>query len=362
MSDRIASRLKGEALRHGASRVGICRAEPVPRGEALLSWLAAGHHAGMAYMARDPERRVDPSRTLAGARSCLVIAVDHAAPRPAASDGLAVAAYAGGRDYHDVLRPILEGVGQVVAELGGRWRASVDTGPLLERELAMAAGLGFIGKNTNLIDTRAGSYHLLGVLLTDLDLPADPPATAHCGTCTRCLDLCPTEAFPAPYVLDARRCLSYLTIENRGEIPRPLRDAMGPWVFGCDICQEVCPWNRKARPAPHPDLAGMPAIDAGEVLAMDDAAFRARFRGTAISRAKLSGLKRNVLAALGGRPRLASLPALRHGLRDASPMIRRHAAFALGRLLARGRRRRTARTRSGSAGRRPAGTGSVRRA
>jgi epoxyqueuosine reductase len=336
MHELAARRLKDEALARGASRAGICRAEPVAHGDVLLAWLAAGRHGDMAYMARNPERRLDPRHVMPEARSCVVIAVD-----PGTDPPPGVARYAQGEDYHDVLGRILGAVRRVVEEeLSGVGRAFVDTGPLLERELAMAAGLGFIGKNTNLIHQRAGSYALLGVLLTDLDLPADAPSVPRCGTCTRCLDLCPTDAFVAPYVLDGRRCISDLTIETRGDIPRPLREQTGAWVHGCDVCQDVCPWNRKARPAPHGALEGGPPLSPVETLAMDDAAFRAAYRRSALWRPRPRGARRNALAALGHRPGDASPGRVRAALRDPDAMVRRHAAWALSRGVEWWRRRR----------------------
>ncbi|MFN7973727.1 MAG: tRNA epoxyqueuosine(34) reductase QueG [Acidobacteriota bacterium] len=318
-----ARRVKDQAISLGASRAGICRAEPIARAGALDAWLEAGHHGSMAYMARAPERRADPRAVYPEARSIVVIAVDHERSAPSRPR---VARYAVGRDYHDVLGRILEGLARFLAsEYGARSKSWVDTGPILERELAMAAGLGFIGKNTNAIHKQAGSYFLIGELLTDLDLPPDAPSLPHCGTCTRCLDYCPTGAFVAPYVLDARRCISYLTIEHRGALPRRMRARLGSWAFGCDVCQEVCPWNRKDALS-HPELSANGDPIPPSLLDLDEPGAKAALAGRATSRPKRRGLLRNLAL-------LDSTPAtwLRGALRDPDPLVRRHAAFAIGR-------------------------------
>ncbi len=249
-----------------------------------------------------------------------------------------VARYARGTDYHDVLRGKLK---QLLRWLqtespGTQGRGVVDTAPLLERDFARRAGLGWFGKNTMLIHKKIGSYFLLGALLLDLPLEPDAPfAPNHCGTCTACLDACPTQAFPAPGVLDARRCISYLTIELRGPIPMELREPMADWVFGCDICQEVCPWNRKAPPGFDPDLKARPeleSLDLVEVLSLSDAEFRSRFKGTALYRSKRRGLLRNAAIVLGNQGDRESLPVLEKSLADSEPLIREAAAWAIARI------------------------------
>jgi epoxyqueuosine reductase len=250
-----------------------------------------------------------------------------------------VARYALGDDYHDVMLSRLK---TLLAEVRARYgeevpgRAYVDTGPLLERDLAQRAGLGWWGKNTNLLHRHLGSYFFLGALLLGLDLAPDAPTTAHCGTCRRCLDACPTRAFVAPYVLDARRCISYLTIELKGPIPRNLRPLVGNWIYGCDICQEVCPWNRKAPPTDEPAFQPRGDLAAPELiplLGMTDEEFRARFRGSPIKRTKRRGLLRNVAVALGNARDPVAIPALRAALgQDPEPLVRGHAAWALGRI------------------------------
>jgi epoxyqueuosine reductase len=258
-----------------------------------------------------------------------------------------VASYAWGDDYHEVMTPRLHQLEELIAAERGEpvaYRAYVDTGPLLERDLAARAGLGFVGKNTNLIHPSYGSWLFLGELLLGIDLTAGgsvrnrayPAAKATCGRCTRCLEVCPTHAFVEPYVLDARRCISYLTIELKGVIPRDLRPLMGNRVFGCDICQEVCPWNRRfARPTD--EAAFYPQADAIaprllDLIALDEVGFQERFRGSPIKRARRRGLLRNVAVALGNWGDPAAVPGLVHALYDAELLIRGHAAWALGRI------------------------------
>jgi epoxyqueuosine reductase len=246
-----------------------------------------------------------------------------------------VARYARGADYHDVLRRhLLALLAWLQAERPGcRGRAVVDTAPLLERDFARRAGLGWFGKNTMLLNKHLGSYLFLGALLVDVELQPDAPhATQHCGTCTACLDACPTAAFPAPYRLDARRCISYLTIELRGPMPEELRPGVGDWLFGCDVCQEVCPWNRKAPPGADPELQGPPgaeALDAVAVLALTEEEFRRQFRGTALTRAKRRGLARNAAVVLGNCGDARALPALRRALADPEPSVRDAAQWAI---------------------------------
>src|SRR5882724_1344316 len=231
--------------------------------------------------------RLEPGRLLPGVRSAVVVALQYG-PRSDDPSWDVVSRYARGADYHDVMRPRLHVLRDYLQEAGGaECRASLDTSAVLERDLAAAAGLGWIGKNTNLLATGAGSYFFIGTVLTTAELVADCPVADHCGTCTACLDACPTGAFPAPWVLDARRCLAYLTIEHRGAIADELKPHVADWLFGCDVCQDVCPWNRKTPPAREPALAPRRPLEPLEaLLGLDDAAFRARFRGTALFRAK----------------------------------------------------------------------------
>jgi epoxyqueuosine reductase len=252
-----------------------------------------------------------------------------------------VARYARGTDYHDLLRQrlhqLLAWVQQEVP--GCRGRGVVDTAPLLERDFARRAGLGWFGKNTMLLNKRLGSYVFLGALLLDCRLQPDPPHEAsHCGSCTACLEACPTQAFPGPGQLDARRCISYLTIELRGSIPAELRESLGNWVFGCDICQEVCPWNRKAPLGTEPALqprVDLEALDPVELLDLSEADFRSRFQETALMRTRRRGLLRNAALVLGNCGDATSLPALRQALHDPEPLVREAAQWAIEKIIVR---------------------------
>jgi epoxyqueuosine reductase len=293
----LTESVKALALELGFDLVAIGPADPPEHGAALRRWVEAGHAATMGYLARRLEERLDPRRVLPGARSVLCVALNYYQGEPADASWRPVARYAWGRDYHDVIAPRLERLAAHLAEAGGaRSRGYVDTGPVLERDLAARAGLGWVGKNTMLLHPRLGSWFFLGVLLTTAELARDAPLADRCGSCRACLDACPTGAFVAPYVLDARRCISYLTIEHRGDIDPDLQPAMAGWQFGCDICQDVCPWNRKAPTTAQAEFVPEAAYPGAEaVSAMDDADFRRHFAGTPILRAKAAGMRRNAL-------------------------------------------------------------------
>lgn len=304
----FAERVKAEAYARGADRAGITTLGPAPTAPWFRDWLAAGHAGTMDYLHRGAEARDDTRRPYPGTVAALVIAVEYGGKAPSGP----VARYARGDDYHDVLLDLLRGVHAWIEDALGQpvhGKAYVDTGPLLERDLARRAGLGWFGKNTMLIDPTLGSFTFLGCLLLALDLPPDAPFKAdRCGSCTRCLDACPTQAFTAPRVLDATRCISYLTIELKGEIDAALREGVGGRVYGCDVCQEVCPWNvkfarelRDGSPfAPRDFIAGKDAVTlARDLLALDDDAFRAAFGKSPMKRAKLAGLQRNARVVLG---------------------------------------------------------------
>jgi epoxyqueuosine reductase len=296
-SDSLVIEVKRRARELGFDLVGITTAEPPPHAAHFRQWLADGCHGEMNYLARNADRRCDPRRVLPGARSVIVVGLNYWAlteQRPpeggAPSPPPRVARYAAApRDYHDVMGEKLKELAKLV---DGLWY--VDTGPVLERDLAQRAGLGFIGKHTNLVSRQFGNWVLLGVVLTALELPADEPERTQCGTCTRCLKACPTGALTAPYRLDARRCISYLTIELKGSIPAELQPLIGERVFGCDACLEACPWNRFARPVVRP--RPLPAL--AEFLDWDEARFNAFFRGTPIFRLKFGRFLRNVRIAL----------------------------------------------------------------
>jgi len=344
----IAAALRNEARRLGFSRVGIASTASDARDEVpqrwFRTWLDRGYAGVMEpWLRRQEPFRRDPQTLLEGARTAVILATDHATRASAHDEGPCppgrgrVARYAWGDDYHDLLR---KRVNDLAAWLerhapGCKTRGFVDSAPFPEREFGWLAGLGWFGKNTMLIDPAGGSFFLLTVLLTDLELPVDAPiAVDHCGTCTACLDACPTGAFVEPRVLDATKCISSLTIEDHGPIAADLRAAMGDWVFGCDICQEVCPWNRHAAGSTEPTFqprSGEPTLALAELLALDDAAFRRQFRGSPLLRAKRGGLLRSAAIALGNRPDPTNFDALRAALCDAEPVVRGAAAWALGR-------------------------------
>jgi epoxyqueuosine reductase len=339
-----AATLRRWALEAGFDLAGVAALDPFERGPEYVRWLERGDHAGMGWLERRVAERLEPARVLEGARSALCVALRYhpvaGEEEPEGDLWPRVARYARGRDYHNLmgkrLRRLAARVREAFPGAGTRWY--VDTGPVLERELAARAGIGVQGKNTCLL-TPAGSWLLLGELFTTLDLEPDEPLADLCGRCRLCLDACPTGALPEPYRLDANRCISYWTIEHRGEIPPERRREMGDWVFGCDVCQEVCPWNQpknlaRESPSDEPDLR-LPdrrgELDLAGLLALDEAGYRERFRGSAMQRAGHEGLRRNAATAMGnrGEARYAE-PLARAVKEDPSPVVRRHAAWALG--------------------------------
>lgn len=328
--------IKGRALDLGFDAVAVGPAAPPPHADAFARWLDGGYAGDMTYLARTRAERADPGRLLPGARSVVAVALNYASSGPAPRDWGPVARYARGRDYHEIMRPKLEALARFIEEMAGpgvRSRVAVDTSAVLERDLAAQAGLGWIGKNTNVLSPELGSYFFIGVVLTTAHLEPDAPLPDRCGTCTACLDACPTRAFVTPYVLDARRCISYLTIEHRGDVAADLAGSLGEWIFGCDVCQEVCPWNRKAPPTREPALAPeAPLGPLGALLELDDAGFRDRFRHSPIWRTKRRGLVRNVALTLGSQREARAVPVLRRLLDDHEPVVRRAAAWALDRM------------------------------
>lgn len=336
----IAAAIKEQAARLGFELSGIAPAVTPDGIHAFFDWLDRGFAGDMHYLERRREAYASPSAVLPGTCSVIMLGMNYRTEEPPAPGPLSarVSRYAwSGCDYHDVIREKLAALAAFVQQLhpGCHTRGVIDTAPLLERDFARLAGLGWFGKNTMLLNKRQGSWLFLAALLTDFELEYDTRHDAsHCGTCTRCLEACPTSAFAAPYVLDARRCISYLTIEHRGPIPVELREPMGDWLFGCDVCQDVCPWNRKSPAsesdtfAPRDDLA---SVDAWELLALDDAGFRNRFRHTPLARPKRAGLLRNAAIVLGNSGDTRAVPVLIHSLDDAEPVIRGAAAWALGR-------------------------------
>ena len=299
-SATLAQSVKTRALELGFDRVAIGPATPPEHGPAFSRWVEAGYAATMDYLGRREGERLDPAGVLPGARSVICVALNYYQGETAhGSSWSPVARYAWGSDYHSVITPRLRELAAHLAEAGGGVsKGYVDTGPVLERDLAARAGLGWIGKNTMLLHPELGSWFFIGALLTTAALDVDEPLADRCGSCRACLDACPTQAFVAPYVLDARRCISYLTIEHRGAIDSALADALGPWQFGCDICQSVCPWNRKAPLTGEPSFRpSAPYPGADRIVEMSDEELRTRFHGTALTRAKAAGLRRNAAIA-----------------------------------------------------------------
>jgi epoxyqueuosine reductase len=370
------------ALRQRAQELGYddCRvttAGPPESAAQFRQWLAEGRHGQMGWLERNAPKRVDPQQVLPGARSIITLAASYHDPSscaaPEATDSRTqaarapnrheathtgggncqspiansrygrVARYARYADYHDVLGERLKQLTQYVNELGGAGTHSlwyVDTGPLLERDLAQRAGLGFIGKHTNLISRQLGNWIFLSEIITTLEIEPDTPEKNHCGTCTRCIAACPTAAITGPFQLDARLCISYLTIELQGSIPPELRPAIGNRIFGCDDCLEVCPWNRFARegqlmkPHARPELA---QPDLLELLSLDEDGFKRHFAGTPMVRARRRGLRRNVCVALGNIGDERALPALHEAAQDTEPLVSEHARWAIGQIEARRR-------------------------
>jgi epoxyqueuosine reductase len=335
----LAARIRAHALSLGFDAIGFAPAALGPEARARLSeFLAAGQHGEMDWMARRAEQRGDPQALWPDARSVICVGLSYApgdVPAPPARAGN-ISVYARNRDYHDVLKGMLKHLAQfVVSRGGGGVKVFVDTAPVMEKPLAARAGIGWQGKHTNLVSRRHGSWLFLGEVYTTLALAPDAPHADRCGTCTRCLDACPTQAFPAPYRLDATRCISYLTIEHAGPIPVALRPAIGNRIFGCDDCLAVCPWNRFAQATRHAKLtarADLLAPDLGELARLDDAGFRRHFAGTPVRRIGWRRFARNVLIAIGNAADLTLLPHAAHLTRDPDPVVAEAAAWAVARL------------------------------
>lgn len=340
--------MKTQGHEVGFDLVGLTGAGPVQQVDYYRDWLAAGHGGSLEYLARNVELRATPAALLPGARSVICVALNYGRAPVTVPDSDApvgrVAAYARGRDYHVVLRRMLQ---ELIDRLHERLqepfeaRICVDTAPVLERALAQAAGLGWIGRNTGLLHARLGSHLFLGEAVTTLELAADEPVADHCGNCTRCLEACPTRALTGPHQLDASRCISYLTIEHRGPVPPELHEKLGNWVFGCDVCQEVCPYNRKAPRATHPEIAAehTPAfVDLLELVKLRSGAYRRLTKGSAGARARRSMWRRNAAIALGNVDLRGSgwsdeiKLALGAAARDDDPLVRQAAEQSLARL------------------------------
>ena len=340
----LARDIKRWARELGFAEAGISGVALGEDEQHLERWLADGHHGEMDYMARHGAKRARPAELEPGTQRVISVRMDYVPPGTRNAwevirDGEAgyVARYALGRDYHKLMRNRLQKLAErihgAVGDFG--YRAYVDSAPVLEKALARNAGLGWIGKHTVLINRRAGSYFFLGELYTDLPLPVDEPASAHCGSCRRCIAICPTQAILAPYRLDARRCISYLTIELKGSIPEELRAPMGNRIFGCDDCQLVCPWNKFAQDAAEPDFAPRHRLDGAklvELFAWSEDEFLKRTEGMAIRRTGHEGWLRNIAVALGNAPKSAAVrDALNARADHPSPIVREHVHWALAR-------------------------------
>jgi epoxyqueuosine reductase len=313
--------------------------------DALAQFLAAGQHGDMDWLATTAERRGDPRTLWPDVRAIVMLGVNYGPARDPLAilqtrDRGAISVYAQGDDYHDVIKKRLKELARwLIASAGGDVKVFVDTAAVMEKPLAASAGLGWQGKHTNLVSRRFGSWLFLGAIFTTLELPADAAESDHCGQCRACLDVCPTAAFPAPYRLDARRCISYLTIEHKGPIPRELRPQMGNRIYGCDDCLAVCPWNKFAQQGRDAKLAARVALQAprlDELAQLDDAAFRALFARSPVKRTGRDRFVRNVLIAIGNSGDRALASAAQARLDDASPLVRGAAVWALGRLLPKG--------------------------
>lgn len=338
----LSLQIKDEARKLGFELVGISAVQPPLHEQSFAQWLRQGFAGQLDYMERTELLRRDPRNLVPWAVSVISVGMNYYTPysHPANSprpEGW-ISRYAWGDDYHTVITSKLETLCDRIDELYDgsiRGKAFVDSGPVLERDFAGIAGLGWIGKNTHLISPKKGSWFFLGELFIDLPLPYDRPIRDRCGHCDLCIKACPTGAFVGPYVLDARRCISYLTIELKGWMPRPLRALVGNHIFGCDICQDVCPYNVKARATAEPAYQPRPGLHAPELiplLSLTEEEFRQRFRGSPILRAKRRGFLRNVAVALGNSKAIEALPALIRTLDDGEPLVRGHAAWALGQI------------------------------
>jgi epoxyqueuosine reductase len=335
----LTQKIKDKAIELGFPLVGVTTADPPEHFDFFLNWLDSGFNASMAWMGteRSRERRADPRKILPDCQSILVLGCPYPVPKGNVRGGN-IASYALNQDYHKVIEVRLQKLMETIEEFVGKTvsnRWYVDTGPILERELAMRAGLGWIGKNTSLINKDNGSYFFLSEILLGVELISDAPIIENfCGDCTRCLDTCPTGALIEPYTLDANRCISYLTIEHRKEISDDLKIQMGDWIFGCDICQIVCPWNKPGKQSPtildalnpREDLLEIDLIDE---LGLDQGAFSAKFKGNPIKRTKRRGYLRNTAIALGNRGERDAIQALEKALEDEEPLVVEAASWAL---------------------------------
>jgi epoxyqueuosine reductase len=332
-------RIRGEARRLGFFKMGVTPAGSLPWRDHFDEWLAQGMHGSMAYLERQAEKRREPERVVEGVRSILVLAMNYHACADARDDPLRgrISQYAWGEDYHRLMTERLHALLDFIRreQAGARGLFYSDTGPVMEKVWGAHSALGWMGKHSNLITQEEGSWFFIGVILLDLKLEYDNPERDYCGSCTRCMHACPTAAIVAPYVVDARRCISYLTIELKGFIPQELRLLIGNRIFGCDDCQDVCPWNRFAGDTPEKafwprDGSAFPELT--RLARLTEQEFNIRFKDSPIRRAKRDGFVRNVVVALGNSHRTEAVPPLVCALKDASAVVRAHAAWALGQI------------------------------
>ncbi|MDH5789525.1 MAG: tRNA epoxyqueuosine(34) reductase QueG, partial [Nitrospinota bacterium] len=334
-------KIRLKALELGFEGFGVAPPDVGESGEWFQQWLAQNYDGEMAYIKRGEAKRLDLDLVLPGVKSVICLSTPYfTTPRtldyldePETGD---ISNYALNLDYHDLIQPRLRQLEAYLVEVfpGCQTKGYVDTGPILEKPLAEKAGLGWIGKHTNLLTEGVGSYYFLSEILVDVALPLSEAAQDHCGTCTACIDICPTRAIVAPYVLDSRKCISYLTIELKGAIPHEFRKAMGNRIYGCDDCQIVCPWNSFAVATEEPAFQEREGVKGLiELMELDEEGFRSRFRKSPVKRIKRRGLLRNVAVALGNSGQMEAVPALTEALSDPEPLIRSHAVWALGELL-----------------------------
>ncbi|MGC9418396.1 MAG: tRNA epoxyqueuosine(34) reductase QueG [Rhodovulum sp.] len=343
MSGALKDRLRARALDEGFAAMGVCRPDAIPQAPArLAAFVGQGRHGQMTWMAERMAWRGDPAALWPAAQSVVMLAEPYTPEHDPLAvlerrDRAAISVYAQNRDYHDVVKKRLKRLGRWLIEQapGAEIKVFVDTAPVMEKPLAQAAGLGWQGKHTNLLSRDLGNWVFLGALFTTVGLPPDPPGADHCGSCTACLDICPTRAFPAPFQLDARRCISYLTIEHSGPVDEALRPGLGNRIYGCDDCLAVCPWNKfavvatEAKYAARDDLRAPPLA---ELAALDDAAFRARFSGSPIKRVGRDRFVRNVCYAIGNSGDGTLIGAVQRLIHDPDPAVADAARWAVGRL------------------------------